>query len=288
MYNHGIIICLKDSNNLLTIKSRTNNLIHNLNIQYEIKHPISSTIGCFNAHIKALNSTIDILSNNKHISYVIIVEEDIIIDYKSIYYKNLLLCLKQYNKDSDYILHLGGFPTFTNNLTDIFKNDNDKIKLTSRVYLTTGYVINFKIATKLLEILNNSSKHIHCDAIFSHSGIKQYLVKGNIVNQLETYKSNNTIINNFFSTRLQANIFIQLNKISILFIHNNIIFLLLSLISIYKNNFFIILVEFLILQNKFISKLIINKKYNSYLPKNIFTFLEFIILFRIYTIVKLL
>ena len=67
MYNYGIIICLKDSINSTTIKNRTKNLIHNVNIQFEIKHPISSTIGCFNAHIKALNNAIDVISKNKNI-----------------------------------------------------------------------------------------------------------------------------------------------------------------------------------------------------------------------------
>ena len=161
MYNYGIIICLKDSINSKTIKNRTKNLIHNLNIQFEIKHPISSTIGCFTSHIKALNTAINLLTENKYIDYVIIGEEDITIDYNSKDYKNLLQCLNEYNKYSDYILHLGGFPGFTDNLYDIIKNDYNKIKLKSRIYLTTGYVINLKTATKLLEILNNSSKHIH-------------------------------------------------------------------------------------------------------------------------------
>ena len=288
MYNYGIIICLKDSINSTTIKNRTKNLIHNLNIQFEIKHPISSTIGCFNAHIKALNNAIDVISKNKYIDYVIIAEEDITIDYNSKNYNNLLQCLKEYNKHSDYILHLGGFPAFTYNLSDIIKNDNDNIKLKSRIYLTTGYVINLKTATKLLEILNNSSKHIHCDAIFAHSGINQYLVKGNIVNQLEVFKSNNTYMNNFFSTKMQTNIFIMFNNISIFFISNNLTFLILSLIAIYKNNYLIILVEFMIQMSKFISKKIVHKKYHKYLSKNIFTYLEIISLTRIYTIFELL
>ena len=89
MYNYGIIICLKDSINSETIKNRTKNLIHNLNIQFEIKHPISSTIGCFTSHIKALNCAIDILSKNKYIDYIIIGEEDITIDYNSKDYNRL-------------------------------------------------------------------------------------------------------------------------------------------------------------------------------------------------------
>jgi len=288
MYNYGIIICLKDSINSTTIKNRTKSLIHNLNIQFEIKHPISSTIGCFTSHIKALNTAINLLTENKYIDYVIIGEEDITIDYNSKDYKNLLLCLKEYNKYSDYILHLGGFPVFTNNLYDIIKNDYNKIKLKSRIYLTTGYVINLKTATKLLEILNNSSKHIHCDAIFAHSGIDQYLVKGNIVNQLQVFKSENTYINNYFSTKMQTKIFILLNNISLFFISNNITFLILSLIAIYKNNYLVILAECMIQLSKFISKKIVHKKYNKYLSKNIFTYLEIISLTRIYTILKLL
>ena len=275
MYNHGIIICLKDSINSATIKNRTKNLIHSLNIQFEIKHLISSTIGCFNSHIKALNTTINLLTENKNIDYVIIGEEDITIDYNSKHYKNLLLCLKEYNKQSNYILHLGGFPGFTNSLYDIFKNDYDKIKLKSRIYLTTGYVINLKTSYRLLQTLNNSSKHIHCDAIFAHSGIDQYLVKGNIVNQLEVYKSDNTYINNFFSTKTQTNILISLNKLSIFFISSNNIFLILCLIAIYKNNYLIILVEFIIILSKFISKNIIHKKYNKYLPKIFLQYLNY-------------
>lgn len=291
MYNYGIIICLKDSKNLTTIKNRTKNLIHSLNIQFEIKHPISSTIGCFTSHIKALNIAVNLLTENKYIDYVIIGEEDIVIDYNSKQYKNLLLCLKEYNKQSNYILHLGGFPGLTNNFSDIIKNNNDKIKIKSRIYLTTGYVINLKTANKLLEILNNSSKHIHCDAIFAHSGIDQYLVKGNIVNQLEVFKSDNTYINNFISTKTQTNFFLALNKLSIFFMSNNYTFLLLSLIAIYQNNYLVILSEFLIQLSKFISKKIIHKKYNKYLSKNIFTYLEIIRFTRIYnifTIFKLL
>jgi len=288
MYNHGIIICLKDSINSTTIKNRTKNLIHNLNILFEIKHPISSTIGCFTSHIKALNSVIDLLSKNKYIDYVIIGEEDITIDYSSKDYINLLSCLKQYNKHSNYILHLGGFPGFTSSVYDIIKNDYDKIKLKSRIYLTTGYIINLKTASKLLKILNNSSKHIHCDAIFANSGIDQYLVKGNIVNQLEVFKSDNTYINNFFSTKMQTKIFILLNKISIFFISNNFTFLLFSLISIYKNNYLTLLIELLIQLSKFVSKKIVHKKYNKHLSKNVFTYLELFSLTRIYTIVKLL
>ena len=288
MHNYGIIICLKDSINSTTIKNRTKNLIHNLNIQLEIKHPISSTIGCFTSHIKALNNAIDILKKNKYINNVIIGEEDITINYNSKDYKNLIQCLKEYNKDSNYILHLGGFPTFTNNLYDIIRNNNDKIKLKSKIYLTTAYVINLQTANKLLEILNNSSKHIHCDAIFANSGIDQYLIKGNVVNQLEVFKSDNTYINNFFSTKVQTNIFIALNKVSIFFISNNYTFLLLSLIAIYKNNYLGILTEFLIQLSKFISKKIVHKKYNKYLSKNIFTIIELFSLTRIYTILKLL
>ena len=288
MYNYGIIICLKYSVNSVTIKNRTKNLIHNLKIQIELKHPISSTIGCFTSHIKALNCAIDILSKNKYIDYVIIGEEDITIDYNSKDYKNLLQCLKEYNKYSDYILHLGGFPGFTNNLYDIIKNDYDKIKLKSRIYLTTAYVVNLKTAIKLVEILNNSSKHIHCDAIFANSGIDQYLIKGNIVNQLEVFKSDNTYINNFFTTKMQTKIFIALNKISIFFINNNYTFLILSLIAIYKNNYLVILTEFILQISKLISRKILDKKYNKYLSKNIFTYLEIISLIRIYTIFKLL
>ena len=291
MYNYGIIICLKDSKNLTTIKNRTKNLINNLNIQFEVKHPISSTIGCFTSHIKALNTAINLLSENKNIDYVIIGEEDIIIDYNSKYYKNLLSCLKEYDKQSNYILHLGGFPMFTNSIGDIIQNNYDKIKLKSGIYLTTGYVINLKTANNLLKILNNSSRHIHCDAIFAHSGIHQYLVKGNIVNQLEVFKSDNTYINNFISTKTQTNFFLELNKLSIFFISNNYTFLLLSLIAIYKNNYLVIQYEFLILLSKFLSKKIIDKKYNKYLSKNIFTYLEIFSLtriFNIFTIFKLL
>lgn len=288
MFNYGIIICLKNSKNLITIKDRTKNLINNLNIQYEIKHPTSSTIGCFNSHIKAINSAIKILLKNRNIDYVIICEEDIIINYNSPKYNNLVLCLNEYNKKSNYILHLGGFPSFTNNIFDIANNNKDKIKLKSKIYLTTGYAINLKVANKLLDALINSSRHIHCDAIFAHSGIDQYLVKGNLVNQLESFKSDNTLMNNFLPTRIQTNIFILLNKFSIFFINNNFTFFLLSIIAIYKNKYSLILMEFLLRFSKFISRKIVNKKYNKYLPKNIFTYLELISLIRIYNLFKLL
>ena len=218
---------------------------------------------------------------------IIIAEEDLIITNIK-YIDNLYKCIDEYNIQSDYILHLGGFPGFTNNLYDIIKNDYDKIKLKSRIYLTTAYVVNLKTAIKLVEILNNSSKHIHCDAIFANSGIDQYLIKGNIVNQLEVFKSDNTYINNFFTTKMQTKIFIALNKISIFFINNNYTFLILSLIAIYKNNYLVILTEFILQISKLISRKILDKKYNKYLSKNIFTYLEIISLIRIYTIFKLL
>lgn len=288
MYNLGIIICLENSINLNTIKNKTKNLIHDLNIQLEIKHPISSTIGCFNSHIKALNNAINILSKNINIDYVIIGEEDIIIDYKSKNYKNLILCLKEYDKYSSYILHLGGFPGFTTNLFDIIKNNYDNIKLKSKIYLTTAYVVNLKTAIKLLEVLNNSSNHIHCDAIFANSGIDQYLVKGNIVNQVEIFKSDNTKINNYLSTKKQSSILIKLNKISILLINNYFTFLLFLIIAYYQKKKSIILVEFLITNSKSLSKNLVKKKYNNYLSKNIFIFFELVLLLRIYTFIKLL
>ena len=40
--------------------------------------------------------------------------------------------------------------------------------------------------------------------------------------------------------------------------------------------------------SKFISKKIVHKKYNKYLSKNIFSYLEIVSLTRIYTIFKLL
>jgi GR25 family glycosyltransferase involved in LPS biosynthesis len=288
MNNYGIIICLENSINSNTIKNRTKNLIDNLNIQFEIKHPISSTIGCFNSHMKALKYAIKILLKNINIDYVIIGEEDITIDYNSQYYKNLLLCLKEYNKQSNYILHLGGFPGFTTNLFDIIKNNYDNIKLKSKIYLTTAYVVNLKTAIKLFQILNNSSNHIHCDAIFANSGIDQYLVKGNIVNQLEIFKSDNTYINNYISTKKQSSVLIKLNQMSILLINNYFTFLLFLIIVYYQKKNSIILVEFLITMSKSLSKNLVKKKYNKYLPKNIFIFFELLLLLRIYTILKLL
>lgn len=287
MYNHGIIICLEQSKNGKTIKNRTKHLINKLYIQYEIRHPISTTIGCFNSHMKALKNAIEIMKNDKNINYVIIGEEDIIIDYFSKSYKNLKKCLKKYNKYSDYILHLGGFPTFTENFSDIIHNYYDKHKIKSRIYLTTAYVVNLNVADNLLKILENSSKHIHYDAILSHCGIDQYLVRGNLVNQIQNYSSENTFINNILSTKIQTYFFTNINKISIIFINNWFSFLLISLISLNKNNCIVVILELLQFLNKYILRKLISRRFNQYLPKNFFTFTEILSLLRIYNLAKL-
>lgn len=285
MYNYGIVICLENSNNLDTIKHRTKNLINNLKIQYEIPHPISTTTGCFNSHKKALKNSIDILSNNKNLNYIIIAEEDININYNSKKYNNLILCLKQYNKNSNYILHLGGLPKLNENFLEIFKNDYDKIKLKSRIYLTTAYVVNENIAKKLLNVLNNSSNHIHCDAIFAYCDIDQYLVKGNLVNQIDN-KSKNTFLHNYFSTKILSEFLLKVNKLSILFLNNIYIFIINLLIILYIKKYVLIFYEFIFLISKHVSKKIIQKKYNKYLPKYIFTLLEFFLIFRILTLLN--
>lgn len=288
MNNYGIIICLQDSINKFTIKHRTKNIINNLIIQTEIKHSVNSTIGCFNSHIKALKKSVELMTINKNIKYVIIGEEDIVIDYNSDKYINIVKSLKEYNTRSDYILHLGGVPSFTTNLNDIVKNFNNKYLIKTKVYLTTCYVVNCSIAKKLLKKLENSSRHIHCDAIFCNCGIKQYLVKGNLVNQLEIYKSKNTCLHNYISTKTLSNIFININKVSFLFISNKYVYIMLSIYLVYKNLYINVIFEMIIfIIHKHLLSKFINYKYNRYLPKNIFTYCEITKIFRLYTLFKL-
>ena len=295
---HGIIICLQDSKNLNTIAERTNKLINNLHVQIEVRHPSNSTIGCFMAHIKALDYGIKIMQA-KNLEYIIIGEEDLIIDYKSKHYINIIQCLSNYNKTSNYILHLGGFPTYTNSLRNIIKNNINNHVFISNVYLTTCYVVNIKIAKKLLNILKNSSYSIHCDAIFANSNIEQRLVKGNIINQLNDYNSTNTFLHNYINTDIITKFYLVINKFNILFILN-IKQLLLSFIfliflkNIYKNENIdkninnILLIEFIINIINYKKSLFIEYKYNKYLNKNIFTFLEFTKILRIITFKELI
>lgn len=283
MYNYGIIICLKDSINRLSLRKRTKSLISNLHIQYETRHPLNPTTGCFNSHIKALKKAIEIMEKTTSIPYIIICEEDIEIDCKSKYFINIIKALIDYNINSNYILHLGGLPTFTENFINIIKNYKSTYLIKSRVYLGTCYVVNLKVAKQLLYKLNKSSNCIHCDAIFANSGINQMLVKGNLVNQLNVYKSYNTFVHNFLGTKYLTNIFLKLNKLSILFIQDNIIILLLIYLC-YKKYKYILLLEIFIKMIDIIKKIIIHEKYNKYLNKNVFTFLELFKLFRLFTI----
>ena len=292
--NIGIIICLKDSKNFGTIKKRTKKLIKHLIIQTEIRNPISSTIGCFNAHINAITYAIEIMKYQK-LNYVIIGEEDIYIDYNSGYYNNIENAINNYNINSNYILHLGGLPAFTNNIFDIIINVFDYCTLKTNVYLTTCYVINLKTAYKLLETLKNSSNHIHCDAIFANSNIEQRLVRGNIVTQLERSNGNGTPIHNYINTKKLAIITLILNKFSILFLDNiYLYFSFLYYCYIYFSNFqnFILLLmiisETLILITSYYKKKYINHKFNKKLNKNIYFYLEFVKVFRIFTLFKVL
>lgn len=268
---HGICICVDNSINLNTIKSRTNKLIKNLDIQIEYKHPINSTIGCYNAHIKALKNAINKLENNSDIEYLIICEEDIIINYESKYYKNIEKNIKEYNKNSNYILHLGGFITFTKNNIEIYNNFINKYYNEGKVYLMTCYIVNLNIAKKMLTILNKSSNYIHCDAIIANSNIKQRLVSGNIINQLYR-KSNNTFINNYSSTYNSTNIINILNKFNILYLNNYLLSTCIFLYFYRYNIYLPIIYEIIFIQiNKTNSKYLL-KKNNENLNKNIYTF----------------
>lgn len=280
---HGIIICLSDSKNLSTISNRVKPLISNLHIQEEIRHPTNPTIGCYMAHMKALTYGIQLMQR-RNLEYIIIGEEDITIDYNSKYYKNILECLKSYSRFSNYILHLGGFPNFTENIKDIIKNYINKYTITSNVYHTTCYVVNINVAKKLYNTLNKSSYHIHCDAIFANSRIEQRLVKGNIVNQLSNISSDNTYLHNITDPKSIVIFFLFLNKFSIFLITDFVIIILLFIINMHENfllkSFYIETLVYLI---HIIKPYLIKYKYNKYLNKNIFTFLEFFKLLRITT-----
>lgn len=281
--NYGIIICLKDSKNISTLNRRVNKLFSNYLIQFETRHP-NPTIGCFRAHIKALKNAIEIMKKNNN-EYIIIAEEDIEINYNSNHYINLIRSLSEYNKNSNYILHLGGFPLFNKNY-NLF--NDDKLTINSRTYLTTCYVVNIKIATKLINVLKNSSEHIHCDAIIGNSSIQQRLIRGNIVNQICYYNSNNTYLHNFVSTKFVTTISIFIYKFRFLFIYNKFLQIILILYSMYYNLPIIYFSEFYLIINNILRKIFINKKYNKYLPKNIYFLIEIGNLFRILTLNKML
>ena len=279
---HGIIICLSDSKNLSTISNRVKPLISNLHIQEEIRHPTNPTIGCYMAHMKALIYGIELMQR-KNLEYIIIGEEDITINYKSKYYNNIQECLNNYSRFSQYILHFGGFPVPTNSIRDIIKNSNS-ITITSNVYHTTCYAVNIFVAKKLWNILNKSSYHIHCDAIFANSRIEQRLIKGNIVNQLTNVSSDNTYLHNIIDSKSIVNVFLFLNKFSIFLITDFTILVLLYNINIHTN-FLLksVIIETLIYVINIIKPFLISYKYNKYLNKNIFTYLELVKLLRIIT-----
>ena len=285
MNTTGIVICLSDSKNLRTVHHRIKDLItSNLSIQLETRHPVSSTKGCYNAHVKALKSAINYMLEYT-IDYIIIAEEDILVDTLNKNYPNILKCLNLYDKDSDYILHLGGFPTFTNNLVDIYDNFFSRSTIKSNIYLTTCYVVNYDIATRLLNVLEKSSNHIHCDGIFANCNIKQELVKGNIVNQISDYDSDNTCVHRYTSTKNITSLFTVLNKFSILFYcseYTLVFFCILTLfikLELISTLIFISL-ELMYLIIIYCKKLFVYKEINWILNKNIFTFLEISSLIR--------
>ena len=252
-----------------------------MHIQYEKRHPISSTMGCFDAHVKAIASAIRLMNYDNNIDYVIIGEEDLYINNVD----NIRRCLRYYNKDSRYILHLGGFPDFSTNINNIIHNINDNnLTLKSRIYLTTAYAINRDIAVKLWIILTNSSNHIHCDAIISHSKIEQRLVKGNCVNQLSSHTSNNTIIHNYLSTKNITRLYLLANKFSIFFIEDDTLLLILMQYSWYYKNYLVLFIEVFNYMNVSLSYLLVSHNYNKCIHKNFFTYLECTKLSRIYTL----
>ena len=280
---HGIIICLSDSKNLCNISNRVKSLINNLHIQEEIRHPTNPTIGCYMAHMKALKRGIELMQRN-NLEYIIIGEEDIFIDYNSKYYKNIIECLKNYSRFSQYILHLGGLPNFSGNIKNIAKNIRNKYTITSNIYHTTCYVVNMDIAKKLWNTLNKSSYHIHCDAIFANSKIEQRLVKGNIIYQLDNNLSYNTYFHYFINTKYIAAFFLIFNKLSIFFIIDFNIIALLYTFNLYTDLLLrCLIIESFIYTINIIKPFLIDYKYNNYLNKNIFTFLEIIKLLRIIT-----
>lgn len=258
-------------------------MISNLHIQEEIRHPTNSTIGCYMAHMKALQYSIQLMQR-KNLEYIIIGEEDITIDYNSKHYKNILECLKSYSRFSNYILHLGGFPTPTNSIKDIIKNYANKYTITSNIYHTTCYVVNINVAKKLRNTLNKSSYHIHCDAIFAYSKIEQKLVKGNIVNQLSNISSDNTYLHNITDAKSIVNFFLFLNKFSIFLITDFVMIISLFITNMHENfllkSFYIETLVYLI---HIVKPYLINYRYNRYLNKNIFTYLELVKLLRIIT-----
>ena len=288
---HGIIICLENSNNLDTIEFRTNKIITDLFIQKEKKNIDSPTIGCFNAHIKALKYSINLMENNLNIKYVIIGEEDIEIDYNSTKYKLFCNEICKYDNNSNYILHLGGFPGYTDNLIDYFTNFcTNYIK--AKIFLATAYIVNVKIAKELLNVLMNTSNNIHCDSIFAYSKIEQRLIKGNIVSQLALYNSNNSYFHNFLSVKTISKLFIIFNKFSIIFSENYLVnlFLMIYYLIFVKEKFYLIfIVENFIIFIKYIKyNLVNNKKITKYMPRDIYLFLEILRLIRIISIFNII
>lgn len=271
-----IIICLNNSKNISTIEERFEKISKNLIIHFEEKH-YNSTIGCYNSHIKALYSSIKYMTLNNS-DKIIIAEEDLIITNIK-YIDNLYKCIDEYNIQSDYILHLGGFPSVNKELIP-FKVE--PYTLTGKIYLTTAYVVNINMVHKLLNVLNKSSNHIHIDAIIANSHIEQKLVKYNIVNQLKAQKSENTFINNYLSSYNLCLFFTFINNNSFIFFENEYFSILLILMSIYYFQLYTIFIEITMIIKKILSTIFIKKNINQYLNKNIFTFLESLNIIRLY------
>lgn len=271
-----IIICLNNSKNISTIEERFEKISKKLIIHFEEKHS-NTTIGCYNSHLKALYSSIKYMTLNNS-DKIIIAEEDLIITNIK-YIDNLYKCIDEYNIHSDYILHLGGFPSVNKELIP-FKVE--PYTLTGKIYLTTAYIVNINMVYKLLNILNKSSSHIHIDAIIANSYIKQKLVKYNIVNQLKEPKSENTFINNYLSSYNLCLFFTFIHNNSFIFFENEYFSILLILMSIYDFELYIILIETIMIIKKILSTVFIKKNINKFLNKNVFTFLESLNIFRLY------
>ena len=122
-----------------------------------------------------------------------------------------------------------------------------------------------------LTILNKSSNYIHCDAIIANSNIKQRLVSGNIVNQLYR-KSNNTFINNYFSTYNSTNIMNILNKFNILYLNNYLLSTSIFLYFYRHNTYIPIIYEILFIHINKTNSTYLLKKNNENLNKNIYAF----------------
>lgn len=181
---YAIIIVLEKSKNLNTISERLSKNKFLIPIIQKEKKNTNPTVGCYLAHMKALNTAINIMKTKKE-SSVMILEEDFIIK------ENLEQYNKLYSKDDNFILYYGGL------IIENYSENNSLID--GLVTHRHCYRVNSKMAKKMIKIFKKSNCEIYGDGIITmNMPIK--IIKRNPVIQIpyESH-SNNTILNKFIN-----------------------------------------------------------------------------------------